>query len=74
MYKNGVEVYNRAQSGNMGSNSNVLSMGARGVDGSGGSGYNFFPGQIPVVKAYKAALTAAEVQQNFQALRYRFGI
>ena len=74
MYKNGVEVYNRAQSGNMGSNSNVLSMGARGVDGSGGSGYNFFPGQIPVVKAYKAALTAAEVQQNYQALRYRFGI
>jgi hypothetical protein len=74
MYKNGVEVYNRAQSGNMGSNSNVLSMGARGVDGSGGSGYNFFPGQIPVVKAYKAALTAAEVLQNYQALRYRFGI
>ena len=74
MYKNGVEVYNRAQAGNMGSNSNVLSMGARGVDGSGGSGYNFFPGQIPVVKAYKAALTAAEVQQNYQALRYRFGI
>ena len=74
MYKNGVEVYNRAQSGNMGSNSNVLSMGARGVDGSGGSGYNFFPGQIPVVKAYKAALTAAEVLQNYQALRFRFGI
>lgn len=74
MYKNGVEVYNRAQSGNMGSNSNVLSMGARGVDGNGGSGYNFFPGQIPVVKAYKAALTAAEVQQNYQALRSRFGI
>jgi hypothetical protein len=74
MYKNGVEVYNRAQAGNMGSNSNVLSMGARGVDGSGGSGYNFFPGQIPIVKAYKAALTAAEVLQNYQALRYRFGI
>ena len=74
MYKNGVEVYNRAQSGNIGTNSVVLSMGARGVDGSGGSGYNFFPGQIPVVKAYKAALTAAEVQQNYQALRYRFGI
>lgn len=74
MYKNGVEVYNRAQSGNIGTNSVVLSMGARGVDGSGGSGYNFFPGQIPVVKAYKAALTAAEVQQNFQALRFRFGI
>ena len=74
MYKNGVEVYNRAQAGNMGSNSNVLSMGARGVDGSGGLGYNFFPGQIPIVKAYKAALTAAEVLQNYQALRYRFGI
>jgi hypothetical protein len=74
MYKNGVEVYNRAQSGDMGSNTNVLSMGARGVDGSGGSGYNFFPGQIPVVKVYKKALTANEVATNFQALRYRFGI
>jgi len=74
MYKNGVEVYNRAQSGNMGTNSVVLSMGARGVDGSGGSGYNFFPGQIPVVKVYKKALTANEVATNFQALRYRFGI
>jgi hypothetical protein len=74
MYKNGIEVYNRAQSGNMGTNSVVLSMGARGVDGSGGSGYNFFPGQIPVVKVYKKALTANEVATNFQALRYRFGI
>jgi len=74
MYKNGVEVYNRAQSGDMGTNSVVLSMGARGVDGSGGSGYNFFPGQIPVVKVYKKALTANEVATNFQALRYRFGI
>jgi hypothetical protein len=74
MYKNGVEVYNRAQSGNMGTNSVVLSMGARGVDSGGNSGYNFFPGQIPVVKVYKKALTANEVATNFQALRYRFGI
>lgn len=74
MYKNGVEVYNRAQSGDMGTNTVVLSMGARGVDSSGNSGYNFFPGQIPVVKVYKKALTANEVTTNFQALRYRFGI
>jgi hypothetical protein len=74
MYKNGIEVYNRAQSGDMGTNSVVLSMGARGVDSGGNSGYNFFPGQIPVVKVYKKALTANEVATNFQALRYRFGI
>jgi hypothetical protein len=74
MYKNGVEVYNRAQSGNIGTNSNVLSMGARGVDSGGNSGYNFFPGQIPIVRIYKAALSASEVLINYNAFKTRFGI
>jgi hypothetical protein len=74
MYKNGVEVYSRAQSGNIGTNSNVLSMGARGVDSNGGSGWNFFPGQIPIVKVYKKALSASEVLTNYNALKTRFGI
>ena len=35
---------------------------------------SYFDGEIPVAKMYTKALTAAEVQQNYQALRYRFGI
>ena len=38
----------------------------------GGSGY--FAGEIPIVKIYNRVLTAAEVEQNFNALRGRFGI
>ena len=30
--------------------------------------------QIPLVKAYNRALTASEVQRNFNAIRSRFGI
>lgn len=33
-----------------------------------------FNGEIPVAKIYNRALTAAEVQQNFNALRGRYGI
>lgn len=35
---------------------------------------SYFDGEIPVSKIYTKALTAAEVLQNYQALRYRFGI
>lgn len=38
----------------------------------GGSGY--FQGHIPTVKIYNRALTATEIQQNFNANRSRFGI
>ena len=34
----------------------------------------YFPGNISVCKLYNKALTAAEVSQNFNALRGRFGI
>jgi hypothetical protein len=37
-------------------------------------GDEFFNGQIPVAKIYNTALTATQVQQNFQALRGRYGI
>lgn len=74
MYKNGVQVYSRSQTGDIGSNSNVLSIGARGVNSSGGSGYNIFPGEIPITKIYNRALTADEIQQNFLAYKTRFGI
>jgi len=39
-----------------------------------GGGASHFDGRIANVQAYNRALTAAEIQQNFQALRGRFGI
>jgi len=40
---------------------------------SAGTGYNF-NGKISSVKVYKRALIAAEVKQNFNALRGRYGV
>jgi hypothetical protein len=34
----------------------------------------FFPGSLPVFKIYNRALTATEIQQNYNALRGRFGL
>ena len=41
---------------------------------AGGSNGNFFTGNQASTKIYNRALTAAEVQQNFNATRGRFGI
>ena len=41
----------------------------------GGRGANFpFNGEIPIAKVYNRALTAAEVLQNFNATKSRFGL
>ena len=42
--------------------------------GAHGVANNLFDGDIPVVQIYNRALTASEIQQNFNALRGRFGI
>jgi hypothetical protein len=42
--------------------------------GTWDTGGFFFPGSLPLFKIYNRALTAAETQQNFNALRGRFGI
>lgn len=44
------------------------------VDRIGGSWNSRFPGSISVLSRYGRALTAAEVQQNFNALRGRYGL
>jgi hypothetical protein len=44
------------------------------VIGQRGNSTFFFAGSIPVVRAYGRGLTAAEVQQNFNALRGRYGL
>jgi hypothetical protein len=38
------------------------------------TGTAFFNGKVPMVRVYNRALTASEIQQNFNALRGRFGI
>jgi hypothetical protein len=41
----------------------------------GGRGTSFpFNGKIPMIKVYTRALTASEIQQNFNAVRGRYGI
>lgn len=40
----------------------------------GSPGGSWFPGQIPMMKIYNRALTATEVQQNFNAHRMRYGL
>jgi hypothetical protein len=47
---------------------------ARRWDASAIDPLNFFPGDIAVIRIYNRALSATEVQQNFNALRGRFGI
>ena len=38
------------------------------------SGNNFWSGSISVVQAYNRALSAAEIQQNYNAQKSRFGL
>jgi hypothetical protein len=53
-----------------------MSIGADGGSNHGGVGGNkyFFNGEIPVVKAYNRALTAAEVKNNYNNYKSRFNI
>jgi len=44
------------------------------VDGGGEANYSRYPGRISVAKIYNTALTAAQVSQNFNAMRGRYGI
>ena len=39
-----------------------------------GSPLQYFNGSIPLVRLYNRALTAAEIQQNYNALKSRFGL
>jgi hypothetical protein len=44
------------------------------VDGGGAETYSHFTGKVHIAKVYNRALTASEVQQNFNALRGRYGL
>jgi hypothetical protein len=72
LYINGMQVANNTVSGTIATNANGCSIGVYGgFSGSRGYWYN---GNIGNVKVYNRALSAAEVQQNFEATRGRYGI
>jgi hypothetical protein len=66
-YRNGTLTNTVAGSGTLGGS------GANMVIGSYSGAY-YSQGQIPVVKVYNRTLSAVEIQQNFNALRGRYGI
>lgn len=69
IYVNGVEVAtDSATTGTLATNSGGITVG------SYNSGGYFYNGSIGVVRVYNRALSATEVQQNFNATRGRYGI
>ena len=69
-YYNGAVVQSAAATYTWPGNFNNVNIGRGFQD----SGERWFIGQIPSVKIYNSALSAAEIQQNFNALRGRYGI
>lgn len=51
-----------------------LTINRADADGGGTAVYSYLNGNIDAVKVYTRALTAAEVQNNYNALRGRFGL
>jgi len=75
IYVNGVESgTGLAQSGSIETNTQQLTIGVR-FNNRGGSGADsFFSGRIYNNKIYNRALSPSEVQQNYNALKSRFGL
>jgi len=69
-YINGVQEFSVSKTGTV---SNTSFFGYVGYTPQGGEQSNFL-GQIAAVQYYNRALSAAEVQQNFNALRGRYGL
>ena len=65
MYKDGVAVYSRAQSGDIGFNNNKLLVGARGSTNP----FDFFGGKIDEMKIYNRALADNEINADMTATR-----
>ncbi len=68
IYLNGNIVVSKNFGGAISQTNNTLYIGS--YDGSS----NYFAGQIPVAKIYNRALSADEVQRNFNAVKSRFNI
>lgn len=72
LYINGTLVNSDSQIGTINTDNRGMSIGVYGGY-SGSRGY-YYNGNIASVKVYNKALSAAEISQNFNALRGRFGI
>ena len=72
VYGDGISNTNTTVCGSGAIDSTILSIGATINDGAGQR--DWFTGSIAQVSIYSRALTAAEVQQNFNAQRGRYGI
>lgn len=67
LYENGVQVATQSQTINPESNSTNVYIGR-------GPSSQYFPGDIPIAKVFNTTLLAAEVKQNYNAYKKRFGI
>lgn len=72
IYVNGIQVASDTLNYTIPTNTGGCSIGVYG-GATGGRGY-YFNGALAIVRVYNRALSAAEVQQNFNSLRGRFGI
>lgn len=72
LYINGVLVSSDTQTGTISTNNGGMSLGAYG-GATGINGY-YYNGSLSICKVYNRELSAAEVLQNFNAMRGRFGI
>ena len=70
-YVDGAEISSAAQTGNIRTSSEPLTLGSSYYQGS----VNWhFPGNVYICRIYNRGLSAAEVAQNFNALRGRYGL
>lgn len=67
-YRNGEYFYQSTVDSTMFSGTSDLTIGSTITPG------NFLNGKLPAIKMYNRALSAVEIQQNFNALRGRYGI
>ena len=66
LYRNGVMQSSASSTGNITNQSATLTIGVRGGQ--------YFDGKISAARIYSKALSNTEIQQNFNALRGRYGI
>lgn len=74
VYTNGTAGNTTTLSGQVSSANGGATRIARRWDADLTDAYQYFPGDIAVSRVYNRALTSAEVTQNFNALRGRFGL
>ena len=72
LYINGVLVSSDAQTGTIATNSGGMSLGAYG--GATGTNAYFYNGSLAICRVYNRELSAAEILQNFNAMRGRFNV